>query len=169
MPVPIICPHCDAKGSAPDKSLGHHCRCPKCGNKVPVPRLAKVTQATDDDVRQKPLVVQAADDEAQNLAPARRRPIKRQLEKEEDWGVVPSLIGRGRNRKLERRKSEDEDIGFCCPFCQTHRPPEVNSKISAAGWVIFVVLLICCFPACFIGLFIKEDYRVCSQCGIRLG
>jgi hypothetical protein len=59
--------------------------------------------------------------------------------------------------------------GFRCPFCQSTHPPEVKSRISTAGWVTFILLLIFCFPLCIIGLFIKEDYRVCSSCGIKLG
>lgn len=59
-------------------------------------------------------------------------------------------------------------IGFRCPFCQSTVPPRVRHKISTAGWVIFVVLLLVCFPFCLIGLFIKEDYRVCRSCGIKL-
>jgi hypothetical protein len=61
------------------------------------------------------------------------------------------------------------DLGFRCPFCRSSYPPEVKRKISTAGWVTFVVLLVLCFPLCVIGLFIKEDYRVCSSCGIKLG
>jgi hypothetical protein len=34
--------------------------------------------------------------------------------------------------------------------------------------VVFVVLLIFCFPLCFIGLLISDDYRVCSGCCIKL-
>jgi GYF domain 2/LITAF-like zinc ribbon domain len=59
--------------------------------------------------------------------------------------------------------------GFRCPFCQSTQPPLTRSKISTAGWVMFVVLLIACFPLCIIALFIKEDYRVCSSCGTKLG
>jgi hypothetical protein len=45
----------------------------------------------------------------------------------------------------------------------------VRRRISTAGWVVFVALLLFCFPLSIIGLFIKEDYRVCSSCGIKLG
>jgi len=60
-------------------------------------------------------------------------------------------------------------VGFRCPYCQSSAPPEIKRRISTAGWVVFVVLLIACFPLSIIGLFIKEDYRVCSSCGIKLG
>ena len=60
-------------------------------------------------------------------------------------------------------------VRFRCPYCQSNLPPEVKRKISTAGWITFVLLLFFCFPLCFIGLFIKEDYRVCRSCRITLG
>ena len=59
-------------------------------------------------------------------------------------------------------------LGFRCPYCQSNLPPEVTN-ISTGGWITFVLLLFFCFPLCFIGLFIKEDYRVCRSCRITLG
>jgi DNA-directed RNA polymerase subunit RPC12/RpoP len=59
-------------------------------------------------------------------------------------------------------------IEFRCPFCQSNLAPKVKRKISTGGWVTFVALLIFCFPLCIIGLFIKDEYRVCRSCGIRL-
>ena len=58
--------------------------------------------------------------------------------------------------------------GFRCPFCGTDSPPVVQKKVSTAGWIIFIVLLIGCFPLCLIGLFVTEDFRVCGSCGIKL-
>ncbi len=39
----------------------------------------------------------------------------------------------------------------------------VRQKVSTAGWVCFVVLLICCFILCWIGLLMKEDERHCGR------
>jgi LITAF-like zinc ribbon protein len=55
-----------------------------------------------------------------------------------------------------------------CPYCGNSAPAITNSKISTGGWVTFVVLLIIFFPLCWIGLLIKEQYRVCSRCGSRI-
>jgi hypothetical protein len=79
--------------------------------------------------------------------------------------IVPEVVP---EERYERRRHRSRG-GFCCPYCQTDIPPHMAEKISTAGWVIFAVLLIGCFPLCFIGLLIKEDYRICSQCGIKLG
>jgi predicted Zn finger-like uncharacterized protein len=73
------------------------------------------------------------------------------------------------DRYVRESRQRESNVGFRCPFCQANDPPEVKSRISTAGWVIFVILLIACFPLCIIGLFIREDYRVCSSCGIKLG
>ena len=60
-------------------------------------------------------------------------------------------------------------VAFKCPFCQSQSPPVQKQKISTAGWILFVILLLACFPLCWIGLLIKEDYRSCSFCGLGLG
>ena len=53
---------------------------------------------------------------------------------------------------------------FRCPHCHSTAPPVVARRIGTAGWVVFFALLIACFPLCFIGLFIREEYRMCSWC-----
>jgi hypothetical protein len=60
-------------------------------------------------------------------------------------------------------------VRFTCPFCRTEAVPIVRQKISAAGWITFVILLLFCLPLFWIGLLIKEDYRMCSGCGTKLG
>jgi LITAF-like zinc ribbon domain len=56
-----------------------------------------------------------------------------------------------------------------CPYCRSYAPPLIKSRVSTAGWVVFVVLFIFTFFFCWIGLLIREDYRVCSYCGAQLG
>ncbi|MGI9107244.1 MAG: LITAF-like zinc ribbon domain-containing protein [Pyrinomonadaceae bacterium] len=53
---------------------------------------------------------------------------------------------------------------FRCPHCNSTAPPVLSKRIGVTGWVVFFALLIFCFPLCFIGLFIKEEYRMCSWC-----
>jgi ssDNA-binding Zn-finger/Zn-ribbon topoisomerase 1 len=74
--------------------------------------------------------------------------------------LVASIANYGRHSR--------PPAGFCCPFCKSILAPKVKRKISTGGWMTFVALLIFCFPLCFIGLFIKEEYRVCRSCGIKL-
>lgn len=58
---------------------------------------------------------------------------------------------------------------FTCPFCRYQGPPLARSKVSTGGWIMFVVLLLFCFPLFWIGLLMKDHYRVCSGCGTTVG
>jgi hypothetical protein len=60
---------------------------------------------------------------------------------------------------------------FQCPFCHTTVLPRIERRISTAGWVFFIILLgfMITIPFCWIGLLMKEEYRVCSVCSITLG
>jgi len=57
---------------------------------------------------------------------------------------------------------------FRCPFCQSTLPPWLRTKVSTAGWVLFILLLCFCFPLCCLGLLIRTEYTVCQSCGMKL-
>ena len=54
--------------------------------------------------------------------------------------------------------------GFQCPYCRTTMPPLSLERVSQTGWIVLALLIIFCLPLFWIGLLIKEPYRVCSQC-----
>jgi hypothetical protein len=54
--------------------------------------------------------------------------------------------------------------GFQCPYCRTTMPPISMERVSQTGWIVLALLIIFCLPLFWIGLLIKEPYRVCSQC-----
>lgn len=58
--------------------------------------------------------------------------------------------------------------GYRCPRCGSQNLPRVERKISAAGWVVFAVLLLVFFPLFWIGFFIKEDVRICPVCNLKV-
>jgi hypothetical protein len=63
-------------------------------------------------------------------------------------------------------------MNFRCVYCGCERLPHINKKISGTGWVVFVLLLLFCIPLCWLPFVLdgcKEDERVCSGCGIKLG
>ena len=59
--------------------------------------------------------------------------------------------------------------GYHCPRCGTTALPITKTKISSGGWIVFVLMLIFCFPLFFIGLLMREDTRVCSVCLTQIG
>lgn len=58
---------------------------------------------------------------------------------------------------------------YRCPRCGTSALPVVERRISAAGWVVFTILLVLTLVFCWVGLLIREDVRVCPVCGLNLG
>jgi lipopolysaccharide-induced tumor necrosis factor-alpha factor len=58
---------------------------------------------------------------------------------------------------------------WACPFCRASTPPQDRYNVSGGGWVVFFLLLLFCFPLCWLGLLIKDHHRVCGHCGTRLG
>ncbi|MBA3766855.1 MAG: LITAF-like zinc ribbon domain-containing protein [Acidobacteria bacterium] len=59
--------------------------------------------------------------------------------------------------------------GYRCPRCGAAYLPTVEKKVSSDGWVIFVLMLFFCFPLFWIGLLMKQEYRVCPVCHANLG
>jgi RNA polymerase subunit RPABC4/transcription elongation factor Spt4 len=58
--------------------------------------------------------------------------------------------------------------GYRCPNCQSTYPPVAEKRISTEGWIVFMALLIFCFPFFWVGLLMKEQLRVCPMCRARL-
>lgn len=58
--------------------------------------------------------------------------------------------------------------GFVCPYCRTTLPPRITHRTSPAGWFIFALLLIFCWPLFWIGFFFQEEVCRCRQCGRQL-
>jgi hypothetical protein len=72
---------------------------------------------------------------------------------------------RRRNYRSRRHRNEG---GFRCPYCGTDEIPLRQSKISTAGWIVFAVLLLLFWPLFFTGLLMKEEHKVCAECGMKL-
>ncbi len=68
-----------------------------------------------------------------------------------------------------RPRRRERQVGFRCPFCGSDEFPLRRSQISVGGWIVFAVMILVCFPLFWIGLLIKEEYRVCAECGMKLG
>lgn len=58
-----------------------------------------------------------------------------------------------------------------CPFCGFQGPPVFSKKqLSTGGWVFFGVLLLTCFPLCWLPFVIdgcKEEEWRCPSCRVK--
>lgn len=63
-------------------------------------------------------------------------------------------------------------MNITCPYCKYNGPPTIEKKVSEAGWVVFVVLLLFCIVLCWIPFVIdglQKEVRKCPSCGVTLG
>jgi hypothetical protein len=81
-----------------------------------------------------------------------------------DFGGIPLWAADPPPAPVVPLREPSTPANFRCPHCQSNAPPVIAKRIGVAGWIVFFALLIFCFPLCFIGLFIKEEYRMCSWC-----
>ncbi len=126
--------------------------CPHCGVKLALPADAAGQTARCPECRKLMALPEAPPPVAPLLARAEDIPSKRRRDDYDE-----------EDRPRKKRPQ------FRCPFCGSEEVPVVERKISTAGWIVFVVLLLCCFPLCLIALFITEDQRRCYDCGMRIG
>ena len=70
---------------------------------------------------------------------------------------------------VQPHAARPQTTGWRCPYCKSPAPPFTVQKISDAGWIVFGLMLLMCFPLFWIGLLMKDDQRFCSACRMRLG
>lgn len=76
-----------------------------------------------------------------------------------------------RPQPLVHQNQQQQNIayGYRCPRCASQTPPILSKRISAAGWIVFAVLLVMSMGIlCWIGLLFKEDVRVCPVCNLKI-
>lgn len=150
--IVFACPNpaCRKRHQATDDAAGEVVECdgPGCGYRLVVPTLHKPEPVMGEVVDLETGAVM----KDWRTEPPSPRPTK--VVKRAEPPPTP---------KRSRRRS-----GFRCPFCDTDEYPLVGERISVGGWVVFAVLLIVFFPLFWIGLLMKERYRICYHCGLRL-
>lgn len=197
MAIAFQCPTCGHRLAAPESKAGKLAVCSKCKARVLIPRSGTgpgtspgrpVASIGDHDnevadaaleIIEEPQAKPARQDRTPpplpvpHLAPVsaalpRRdeedRPRRRRRDDDDDYDDRPRR-SRGRDR--------DEDLrGFRCPFCACRQPPDIRYKVSTAGWIWFIILFcgVCTIFICWIPLLtLRDEYRVCSECGCKLG
>ncbi len=154
MAIQLSCPSCRRTMRLPDSAAGRSITCPHC-------RTAMDVQAAGAEPIYTPVPV----DERitrNSQVPAAVVPLPPPPEPFDFDTPEPS--------RPVRRRNHDGYTGFICPYCGSSAPPRTHRKISTAGWVMFILLLlVICLPLCWIGLLITEEYRLCADCGMKLG
>jgi DNA-directed RNA polymerase subunit RPC12/RpoP len=100
--------------------------------------------------------------------PATNHAIVASCARQDDYPVLDAVddedeVVRKPIRSRRRRRR------FECYRCGSTYPPVTKTEISQTGWILFVVLLVMFWPLCFIGLFQKESFQACADCGARVG
>ncbi len=148
--IALVCPECKVNLKVGDDRAGETIKCPKCDASIRVPLSAPPTRPPA------PPPARAAsrgedEDESRRrgrvLPEGREVPSRREVDEEE-----PRRAGGTRR--------------FRCVRCGSTATPQVMRRVSKAGWIVFVLLAVfTCFIFSWIGLFMREDYRVCPDCG----
>jgi hypothetical protein len=128
-----------------------HINCLNCGQ--PNPDIARVCRYCGNALRPEPASQSQTDYAAPQQTQGGYVPTH-------DWAASAPLPAQPYAQAQPLVSAEH----FRCPHCGTTAPPVVASRISTAGWIVFAALLVFCLPLFFIGLLIKEEYRMCSWC-----
>jgi predicted RNA-binding Zn-ribbon protein involved in translation (DUF1610 family) len=166
----ISCPTCAAKLKLPEQVTTQGFKCPKCGSII---GLESVTTLDVLPAGPSHRLISSRHELASTV-PCRfcGESILPEARKCKHCGEMQDAEEREperRSQRSSRRSDSDERVGFACPFCRSQARPISRSKISTGGWIMFVLLLFFCWPICWVGILMKEDYRVCADCGMNLG
>ena len=160
--VRFACPRCKTIMQASADKLGHNVACPHCAHQF---RLVGSSDAPT--VRRSDSDLSAAGSDPNGLESSGGDSEIRPQSKlsRPDANHLDSC---GVPQELRRSPLTLPNAGFSCPYCQTTQPPTWKSEVSTIGWIVFAILLVTTCFFCFVGLFIRDRFRVCSQCKIRL-
>ena len=175
--VRFACPRCQTIMQTGAEKVGYDVACPHCAHRF---RLVESGEATSSGHRSPT----TSNDET-TLPPTAFPPTSRSVpagstgayspERSDPYGtpnpVKPAQHGFDASKTshvVNPYSPVGQQAAFCCPYCQTTRPPIWKSEVSQIGWIVFAILLVTTCVFCFVGLFIRDKYRICSQCKIRL-
>lgn len=149
MPIPLICPGCSAKVTAPDSAVGKKVRCPKCQAAVPVPAAEGEDFDVEDSAplkpKKKPVVVEDDEDDDR---PRKKKPAAVEDEDEKPLKKKPVVVDEDdeddRPRKKKKRWDDDEDSR---PRKKVKKagglsmPVVIGGMVAVAAVIVVVILL----------------------------
>lgn len=173
--VRFSCPRCQTIMQTGAEKIGYDVACPHCSHRF---RLVESSETVSGDGQSS-----SSNRDAATLPPSKfpaapdnrvgNRPPFTDATPPQATKSPPPFSGHGGQAPVIGRvpmgHSPTQPAGFTCPYCGTHAPPNWKSEVSTIGWIVFAILLVTTCVFCFIGLFIRDRYRVCSKCRIRLG
>lgn len=174
--VRFACPRCQTLMQTGAEKVGYDVACPHCAHRFRLVESGEPRPASQD--------ASSLSGDAATLPPTSIPQPSKQFSMESNDGLrsgssgavnspypyPTSHVDSGRGAPVVSHfPSSIPQSGFCCPYCQTTRPPVWKTEVSQIGWIVFAILLVTTCVFCFVGLFIRDKYRVCSQCKIRLG
>jgi len=148
IPSIVGCPHCQGQINNSPQLAGQRVRCPHCKGSLVMPAASRPP------------------------SPVQSRPAS-PMDSPAGGGSLDFLdsisdpeAGGFSQAPQERR------FGFRCPFCGHGGPPGIKKIMSAGGWVLFCVLLLLCFPFCWLPFVLdgcRDEERKCRSCGCKIG
>jgi hypothetical protein len=70
---------------------------------------------------------------------------------------------------MRPNRRDDDRPRWRCPFCGGTSGYVERSRMSGAGAIVMVLLLIFCCPLFWLGFFVTEQHDHCLDCDARLG
>ena len=157
----FACPRCRTVMQTGAEKVGYDVACPHCSHRF---RLVEPETSPDSD----PAGV--VDREAATLPPMPSSPSSSGSWENRPVAKPAPLMPNPVSSQVPISGGPSPGVGtYACPYCGTHDPPIWKSEVSTIGWIVFAVLPVTTCVFCFVGLFIRDQYRVCSRCRVRLG
>ena len=169
------CPVCNTQLKVEDDLAGRTVVCPNCKKSIVVPVKLVITkkEAEKGAAAAPSVIAQPYPANGMKYCHECGRQIRVQAEICPECGVrQPDRLNEPIREHAAGGQERITTRGFKCPYCGTEKPPIIGKRVSGAGWVLFVVLLLFCICLCWLPFVIDGCYdvtRTCPGCGVKLG
>ena len=151
--VRFSCPRCRTIMQTGVEKVGYDVACPHCSHRFKLVEQEKPSFSGPDSSADASTMPPMNSPAAAGKLPA-KLPVSQ---------YAPPVMG-----NVVATSAMPDPATYSCPYCGTTSPPIWKSEVSQIGWIVFAILLVTTCVFCFAGLFIRDKYRVCSRCRVRL-